>query len=102
MSHVVAGKLRKAPFIKEGCGQDGQSKMYAIELAEMTKDWQTQEKSYTNYKALFFAKTDAAKQFYDHAFAEGAFVVVYCEKIKVNHESMMAKLTLHCKWIIHA
>jgi single-stranded DNA-binding protein len=84
MSHVVAGKLRKAPFIKENCGQDGQSKLYDVELAEVTKDWQTQEKSYTNYSALFFAKTPGAKDFYDKAFAEGSFIVVACEKLKTD------------------
>ena len=83
MSHIVSGKLRKAPFIKEGCGQ-GDSTMFVIELAEMTKDYQTQEKSYTNYKAMFFAKTDAAKAYYHKAFAEGSFVVVQCEKLKVD------------------
>jgi single-stranded DNA-binding protein len=84
MAHIVSGKLRKAPFIKEGCGPQGDSTMFIIELAEMNKDWQTQEKSYTNYKAMFFAKTDAAKSYYHKAFAEGSFVVVQCEKLKVD------------------
>lgn len=84
MSHIVSGKLRKAPFIKEGCGPQGDSTMFIIELAEMNKDWQTQEKSYTNYKAMFFAKTDAAKGYYHNAFAEGSFVVVQSEKLKVD------------------
>lgn len=84
MAHVVSGKLRKAPFIKDGCGQDGQSKMYIIELAEVIKDYQTQEKSYTNYKAMFFAKTDGAKNYYDQAFAENSFVVISSEKLKVD------------------
>ena len=84
MAHIVAGKLRKATFIKDGCGPDGQSKMYGIELAEVIKDYKTGEKSYTNYKALFFAKTDAAKGYYDQALAEGSYVVVACEKIKLE------------------
>ncbi|AZF88628.1 hypothetical protein [Vibrio phage P23] len=83
MAHTVSGKLRKAPFTKDGCGQ-GDSKMYIIELAEVNKDYQTQEKSYTNYKAMFFAKTDNAKAYYDKAFAEGSFVVVSCQKLKVD------------------
>ena len=82
--HVVSGKLRKAPFIKDNCGQDGQSKMYAIELSEMTQDYKTQEKSYTNYRAVLFAKTQAAKQFYDNATAQDSFVVLTCEKLKVD------------------
>ena len=84
MAHIVSGKLRKPTFIKDGCGQDGQSKMYGIELAEVIKDYKTGEKSYTNYKALFFAKTDAAKGYYDQALAEGSYVVVACEKIKLE------------------
>ena len=84
MAHIVAGKLRKATFIKDGCGPDGMSKMYGIELAEVIKDYKTGEKSYTNYKALFFAKTDAAKGYYDQALAEGSYVVVACEKIKLE------------------
>lgn len=84
MAHIVAGKLRKPTFIKDGCGPDGQSKMYGIELAEVIKDYKTGEKSYTNYKALFFAKTDAAKGYYDQALAECSYVVVACEKIKLE------------------
>ncbi len=84
MAHVVSGIIRKAPFIKDGCGQGGQSKMYAIELSEVTTDYQTKEKSYANYKALFFAKSDAAKGYYDKALAENSFVVVSCEKLKVE------------------
>ena len=38
MSHNVPGKLRKAPFIKEGCGPQGDSTMFIIELAEVNKD----------------------------------------------------------------
>ena len=82
--HVVSGKLRKAPFIKDNCGPDGQSKMYAIELSEMMQDYKTQEKSYTNYRSVLFAKTQAAKQFYDNATAQDSFVVLTCEKLKVE------------------
>lgn len=87
MAHIVAGKLRKPTFIKDGCGPDGMSKMYGIELAEVIKDYKTGEKSYTNYKALFFAKTDAAKSYYDQALAEGSYVVVACEKVRVEEQS---------------
>lgn len=84
MTHVVSGKLRKATFIKDGCGPDGMSKMYGIELAEVVKDYRTGEKSYTNYKALFFAKTPNAQEYYDQALAEGSYVVVSCEKLKIE------------------
>ena len=84
MTHIVQGKIRKAPFIKEGCGPDGMSKMYAVELAEVVKDYKSGEKSYTNYKAMFFAKTPNAQAYYDHALAEGSYIVVSCEKLKVE------------------
>lgn len=91
MAHTVSGTLRKAPFIKDGCGQDGQSKMYGIELSEMVKDFKTDEKTYSNYKAIFFAKSDAARGYYDKAFAEGSFVVVSCEKLKVEQREHNGK-----------
>ena len=84
MTHVVSGKLRKATFIKDGCGPDGMSKMYGIELAEVVKDYKTGEKYYTNYKALFFAKTPNAQAYYDQALAEGSYIVVSCEKLKIE------------------
>lgn len=84
MAHVVSGKLRKEPFIKQGVGQGGESDMFVIELAEVNKDYKTGEKTYTNYKAMFFAKTSGAKEFYGKAFANGSFVVVQSEKLKVD------------------
>ena len=84
MAHVVSGKLRKPPYIKPGCGTQGDSTMYAIELSEMIKSYNSDEKFYTNYSALFFAKTQAANEFYDRAFAEGSFVTVACEKLKTD------------------
>ncbi|AUS00298.1 nucleic acid-binding, OB-fold protein [Vibrio phage 1.273.O._10N.286.54.C7] len=84
MAHTVSGKLRKAPYIKTGCGPQGDSTMYAIELSEMIKAYNSDEKFYTNYSALFFAKTPAANDFYAKAFAEGSFVVVSCEKLKTD------------------
>lgn len=84
MAHVVSGKLRKAPFIKEGCGPNQDSTMFAIELSEMIKAYNSDEKFYTNYSALFFAKTPSAKEFYHKAFAEGSFVSVACEKLKTD------------------
>ena len=84
MAHVVSGKLRKAPFIKSGCGPNGDSTMYGIELSEMVKDYRSDEKFYANYKALFFAKTQGANDFYSKAFAEGSYVSVSCEKLKVE------------------
>lgn len=84
MSHTVSGKLRKAPFIKTGCGPQQDSTMYVIELSEMIKAYNSDEKFYTNYSAIFFAKTQGANDFYAKAFAEGSFVVVSCEKLKTD------------------
>lgn len=84
MAHTVSGKLRKAPFIKEGCGPQQDSTMFVIELSEMVKDWQTQEKHYTNYSAMFFAKSQGALELYRKVFVEGSFVVVSSEKLKTD------------------
>lgn len=84
MAHVVSGRVRKAPYIKTGCGPQGDSTMYAIELSEMIKSYNSDEKFYTNYSALFFAKTQGANDLYSKVFAEGSFVVVACEKLKTD------------------
>ncbi len=82
--HIIHGELRKAPYIKTGCGQDGQSTMFIIELSEMIKDRQTGEKVYTNYSAAIFAKSSAQIDYYNTSLVEGNFVVVNCEKLKVD------------------
>jgi len=82
--HIIHGELRKAPYIKAGCGQDGQSTMFIIELSEMIKDRQTGEKLYTNYSAAIFAKSPAQIDYYTTSLVEGNFVVVNCEKLKVD------------------
>ena len=82
--HIVHGELRKAPFIKPGVGQDGQSTMFAVELSEVTKNFQTGEKEYTNYRAVIFAKSPAQIAHYQSTLVEGNYVVVNCEKLKVN------------------
>ena len=78
------GELRKAPFIKTGCGQDGQSTMFIIELSEVNKDYKTGEKSYTNYSAAIFAKSQAQVEHYNTTLVEGNFVVVTGDKLKVD------------------
>ncbi len=81
--HIVSGELRKAPFIKAGVGQDGQSVMFAVELSEVIKDYKTGEKTYTNYKALMFAK-GAQVDYYSSVLVEGNFIVVSAEKLKIE------------------
>lgn len=78
--HIVHGQIRKAPFIKQL--QD--STMFSVELSEMVKDYKTGEKTYTNYKAMLFAKSPAAIEYYTNATTEGSFIVLNCEKLKVD------------------
>ena len=92
MSHTVHGLIRKAPFIKQGCGQGGESTMFVVELSEMTKDFQTQEKLYSNYKAIIFAKSPAQVDYYNKALSEGSFIVVSCEKLKVEQREHNGKI----------
>lgn len=82
--HIVTGELRKPPYIKDGCGQDGQSKMYILELSEVIKDYQTGEKSYTNYSAMIFAKSKGQKDYYDKSLVEGNWVSLTADKLKVD------------------
>ncbi|MEE8288953.1 MAG: hypothetical protein V3R25_06025 [Nitrosomonadaceae bacterium] len=89
--HIIHGELRKAPYIKSGCGQDGQSTMFIIELSEMIKDRQTGEKLYTNYSAAIFAKSPAQIDYYNTSLVEGNFVVVNCEKLKVDIQESNGK-----------
>ncbi len=82
--HIVHGELRKAPYVKTGMGQDGQTTMFIIELSEMIRDRQTGEKNYTNYSAAIFAKSPAQIDYYNTSLVEGNYVVVNCEKLKVD------------------
>ena len=80
MSHTVSGLIRKAPTVK----QLAESTMFIGELSEMVKDYKTGEKNYTNYKFMLFAKSEQATAYYTKATAEGSFVVITCEKLKVE------------------
>lgn len=82
--HIVHGQLRKAPYVKAGVGKDGQSTMFAVELSEMIKDYKTGEKTYTNYKAILFAASDAHVAHYMQTLVEGNFIVITSEKLKVE------------------
>ena len=82
--HIVHGELRKAPFVKSGLGPTGDSTMFAIELSEMIKDYKTGEKTYTNYKAILFAKSPAHVAHYQSTLVVGNFVVCNAEKLKIE------------------
>lgn len=82
--HIVHGELRKDTFIKHNVGKDGQSTMFGVELSEMIKDYRTGEKTYTNYKALLFASSPAHVDYYTSSLVKGNFVVLNCEKLKIE------------------
>lgn len=83
MSHTVSGQLRKATFTKQ---LDNGGTMFAIELSEFQKDKDGQP-VYTNYKAAFFPKSQAAYDHLSKALVEGNFVVVTCDKLKIDVSS---------------
>ncbi len=78
--HIVHGELRKAPFVKVL----NDSTMFAVELSEMIKDYKTGEKTYTNYKAILFAKSEAHVNHYNNVLVEGNFIVLTSDKLKLE------------------
>ena len=89
--HLVHGELRKEPYIKSGYGQDGQSTLFIVELSEVTKDRQTGEKTYANYSAAIFANSPAQIDYYTSTLVKGNFIVVNCEKLKVDVQESNGK-----------
>lgn len=86
MSHTVSGSIRKAPFVKEGQNNNGNYTMFCFELSEFNKGTGGAEDSYTNYDVALFAKTPGAIDFHSKAIAEGSFVVVNCDKLKIDKQ----------------
>lgn len=84
MPHIITGELRKEPYTKEGQNNSGAYKMYIVELSESIKDRQTQERTYTNYSATFFASSDAMRGWYDEALQAGKVISVSSEALKIN------------------
>ena len=80
MPHIVSGQLRKATFTKQ---LDNGGAMFAVELSEYQKDKDGQA-IYTNYKAAFFPKSQAAYDHLSKALVEGNFIVVSCDKLKLD------------------
>jgi hypothetical protein len=78
--HIVHGQLRKAPFVKVLTD----STMFCVELSELIKDYKTGEKTYTNYKAILFAKSEAHVNHYNQTLVEGNFIVLTSEKLKIE------------------
>ena len=80
--HVITGKIRRAPFTKEGQNANGNWKMFAIDLSERYKDKDGQTQ-YSNYRAVFFAK-ESMLDWYNEAFQEGKVVSVSAESLAVD------------------
>lgn len=92
--HIVSGELRKAPHIKAGLGPNGDSTMFAVELSEMVKDFKTGEKTYTNYKAVLFAKSPGHVDYLTSTLVKGNFIVLNSEKLKINTSECGKYITL--------
>ncbi|QHJ80186.1 MAG: hypothetical protein [Bacteriophage sp.] len=82
MPHIITGEIRKEPFTKEGNGNNGPWKMYAIDLSERYKD-KDGNPQYTNYRATFFSN-EKTRDWYDEAFQLGRVVSVSCEVLAIN------------------
>jgi hypothetical protein len=75
--HVLTNKLRKE--VKEVPTQNGS--MFVVEMAEVTKDFKTGEKAYTNYKAKLFTKTPEHAAFLRENLVVGSVVTIAAEKL---------------------
>lgn len=82
MPHIITGEIRKDVYTKEGSGNKGNWKMYAVDLSERYKDKDGQPQ-YTNYRATFFA-SDNMRQWYDEAFQKGKVISISCDVLAVN------------------
>lgn len=80
--HVITGKIRRAPFTKEGQNANGNWKMFAVDLSERYKDKDGQTQ-YTNYRAVLFAK-ESMLDWYNEAFQEGKVVSLSAESLSVD------------------
>ena len=80
--HVITGKIRRAPFTKEGQNANGNWKMFAVDLSERYKDKDGQTQ-YTNYRAVLFAK-ESMLDWYNEALQEGKVVSVSAETLSVD------------------
>ncbi|HCL7432472.1 TPA: hypothetical protein N2X82_002376 [Escherichia coli] len=80
--HVITGQIRRAPFTKEGANENGNWKMFAVDLSERYKDKDGQTK-YTNYRAVLFAK-ESMLDWYNEAFQEGKVVSLSAESLSVD------------------
>lgn len=87
MPHIITGEIRKEPFTKEGSNNNGQWKMFAVDLSERmkvkNKDTQQDETVYTNYRAVFFASQNMIP-WYNEAFQAGKIVSISCDTLNLT------------------
>lgn len=87
MPHIITGEIRKEPFTKEGSNNNGQWKMFAVDLSERmkikNKDTQQDETVYTNYRAVFFASQNMIP-WYNEAFQAGKVVSISCDTLNLT------------------
>ena len=84
MSHTVSGKITRAPKIQPGNNSKGPFTAFFFEISEFNKGFGQEEDSYTNYSVAFFPKSQGAIDFHMKAIQEGSFVVVQCDKLKLD------------------
>ena len=82
--HTLSGKITRAPKIQAGSNSKGPFTGFYFEISEFVKGYGQEQDSYTNYSVEFFPSSQAAIDFHMRAIAEGSFVVVSCEKLKLD------------------
>jgi len=80
--HVITGQIRKDVYTKEGNGNKGRWKMYAVDLSERYKD-RDGATQYTNYRATFFASENQI-QYYDQWIQKGQVISATAKTLAVN------------------
>lgn len=80
MSTTITGKLNKdaSEF------QAGESTGFGIRLGVQYYDRETQQKEWTNFESVIFAKAPAQINFYRDILREGAIVEVSCDQLKIK------------------
>lgn len=80
MSTTITGKLNKdaSEF------QAGESTGFGIRLGVQYYDRETQQKEWTKFESVIFAKAPAQINFYRDILREGAIVEVSCDQLKIK------------------
>ena len=84
MAHIVSGELREDAKKFTGQNSNGQWAGYEVRLSEMVKDRKTGEKTYTNYRAVFFASTEKMSDYLSGVLVQGRSLSISCSKLKVD------------------